>query len=58
MASFFCLLRGINVSGRKKVCMELRGLCESIGLERPPGIAATTRKWKTVNALADMASSR
>jgi uncharacterized protein (DUF1697 family) len=34
MASYVCLLRGINVGGHKKIRMaELRGLCESIGLD-------------------------
>jgi uncharacterized protein (DUF1697 family) len=34
MASYVCLLRGINVSGHKKILMaDLRELCEKIGLD-------------------------
>jgi len=34
MNTYVCLIRGINVSGHKKIRMqELRELCESIGLE-------------------------
>jgi uncharacterized protein (DUF1697 family) len=48
MQTYIGLLRGINVSGHKKIRMaDLREEMLSMGLD----VEATTRNWRTVNIL-------
>ena len=65
MTSYVVLLRGINVGGHAKVAMDdLRQLFTDLGradvktyiyIEKRPGLAATTRGWKTVTKLHALA---
>ena len=51
---YISLLRGINVSGRKKIkMMDLKVQYENL-LEKKLNVRATTRNWKTIMKLLDL----
>jgi uncharacterized protein (DUF1697 family) len=55
MTRYVALLRGINVGGRTNGYG--RSKLSNAFLEERLGVAATTRNWKTVGRLRDLASS-
>ncbi len=57
MQSYLSMLRGINVSGQKQIRYGKTKLSNNF-FEKKLDVLATTRNWKTIHALYEMAKKK